>query len=410
VNLRDLARFLGGDRGAIERLAGTRHALWVGALFVLAASLARNHDGAWLPGEPWVLLHGLAISAFNATILFTLVFAAAALRRLARPGFWPGLLSFLGLFWLTAPMGWVYAIPYEHFMTPVDAVGANAWTLALVSLWRVLLITRVLSVLWGAGFVRCLFLVLLFADAVLIAAVAASPAPVVDFMGGMQHAPEEQALAAINFMVAFFAVLLSPVLLIGAIVAAVRLKGGWRVTPSAAAVSHGVVVAVTAAFAGFAALLALFQPAQHRRFEATRLLRDDPSAGMAYMSRFDRDAFPPVWDPPPRLAYRETEPPIPAIHAALNAGAATRPWVRTLFLDKSWRALGGAGNLGPRTTDPTSFADHHPREAATPEMIEIVRFHAEHDDRLSPEAREALHTWLAAPPAPKGPAAGQPGG
>lgn len=407
MTLRDLVLFLVGDRGAIDRLAGSRHTLWVGALLVLTASLARNHDGAWLLGEPWVLLHGIVISAVNATIVFSLFFVVAAMKGLQRPRFAPGLLSFVGLFWLTAPMGWAYAIPYEHHLSPVGAVVANAWTLGVVSLWRVALITRVFAVLWGAGYFRCLFIVLLFADVVLLAALFSAPAPVIDFMGGMQHAPEEQALASLNFFVGFWGVVLSPFILAGAIAASVRFRGAWRAATSPGRVSMGVVVMLLAALGAFGALLAVFQPAQQRRFEASRLLRQDPAAGMAYMSRFERSAFPPVWDPPPRLAYGERTPEIPAIQNALVAGAATSPWVRTLYMEKCWRALGAMGYLGEaithasQSTEPLRL-DPAERGRAPAHLLDLIRFHAEHNERLSPALREDLLRWLDTPRQPPG--------
>ena len=48
---------------------------------------------------------------------------------------------------MTAPLAWLYAIPYERFLSPVGATRANLWTLGLVAAWRVLLIIRVLVVL-----------------------------------------------------------------------------------------------------------------------------------------------------------------------------------------------------------------------------------------------------------------------
>lgn len=36
-------------------------------------------------------------------------------------------------------------------MTPVDAIAVNLWTLAIVSVWRVALMTRVIHVAYGFG-------------------------------------------------------------------------------------------------------------------------------------------------------------------------------------------------------------------------------------------------------------------
>lgn len=395
MTLRDLALYLIGHRGAIQRLAGTRHALWVGALLVLTGGVARNYDGAWLPGQWPVLTHGLAVAAINATILYTLVFLLFARREMPNPRYGRGWIAFLGLFWLTAPMAWLYAVPYEHFLTPVEAVGANAWTLAGVSAWRVLLMTRVISVLWGASPLRTWFVVMVFADAVVLAAAALSPMPVIDVMGGLQRAPEEEAAADLNFALLFFAVLSAPVWLIGAIIAGVRLSGAWRVTPAKAGVSPAVYLALAVVFSAMGVLLARFQPHQYRRHEATQLLLTEPGAGMAYMSRFERWDFPPVWNPPPRDDHGETKPAIHAIRAALRDGAALRPWVRELFLDKSWRfRIEGWGRLPAIGDVPSWRAGRALPEKPSPQMVEVVRFHVEHDERLSTEQREELRGWL----------------
>ena len=194
MRLGDAVRYLAGDRGAILRIARTRGALCVGAILVLTGSVARNYDGADLVGEWKVLTHGIGASIVNALLLYTLAYAAARAHRQERPRFFSGFLSFLGLFWMTAPTAWLYAVPYERFLTPVEAVNANTWTLALVAVWRVALITRVLAVIWGARYMTVLFIVLFFADAALVAGTLLAPMPVVDFMGGMEQSPADTAL------------------------------------------------------------------------------------------------------------------------------------------------------------------------------------------------------------------------
>jgi len=55
-----LLRYLIGDRKAILAIAGSRHSLWIGFLFVLSAGLAREYDGEDLLHEPWHALIPLA--------------------------------------------------------------------------------------------------------------------------------------------------------------------------------------------------------------------------------------------------------------------------------------------------------------------------------------------------------------
>jgi hypothetical protein len=53
---------------------------------------------------------------------------------------------------MSAPIAWLYALPVEQWMEPVAAALSNVWLLVIVSLWRLLLISRVANVLSGASF------------------------------------------------------------------------------------------------------------------------------------------------------------------------------------------------------------------------------------------------------------------
>lgn len=54
---------------------------------------------------------------------------------------------FVTAIWLTAPLGWLYGIPFEMLLDPVEAATCNRWLLRVVSVWRVLLFAYVLRVL-----------------------------------------------------------------------------------------------------------------------------------------------------------------------------------------------------------------------------------------------------------------------
>src|SRR4051812_17654529 len=49
--------------------------------------------------------------------------------------------TFMALFWLTAPIAWLYALPVERVLDPYRAAQANIALLSIVSLWRVLLMS-----------------------------------------------------------------------------------------------------------------------------------------------------------------------------------------------------------------------------------------------------------------------------
>src|SRR4051794_11153260 len=121
MSIGTLLRYLIGDREAILAIAGTRHSLWIGFLFVLSAGLAREYDGEDLLHEPWHALIPLAASLASSLGLFTLAYGQAVCKGESwreAPGRY---LSFLGLFWMTAPLAWLYAVPYERFLPPVEA-------------------------------------------------------------------------------------------------------------------------------------------------------------------------------------------------------------------------------------------------------------------------------------------------
>src|SRR5205807_6367761 len=102
----------------------------------------------YLVREPWYLLAPAGASILTSSILFVLFYLSTRIKaRKPLPGFAACYLSFLGLYWMTAPLAWLYGIPYERFLGEFDAAQANVWTLELVSVWRVLLISRAVAIL-----------------------------------------------------------------------------------------------------------------------------------------------------------------------------------------------------------------------------------------------------------------------
>ena len=96
----------------------------------------------------------------------------------------PSYLTFLGLYWMTAPLAWLYGIPYERFLNEVNAAQANVWTLELVSVWRVLLISRVVAVLTPSSIFSAFTKVAVPALAIVFVAISYARMPLIDFMGG----------------------------------------------------------------------------------------------------------------------------------------------------------------------------------------------------------------------------------
>src|SRR5687768_5420597 len=118
MNLWTLCRFFWGDANAIRTIAQSPRALWVGALFVLSAGFAREYDGEDLLHEPWHLLVPFVASIAASFILYAILFYFVAAEDVEGPPVLSAYRSFLGLFWMPAPLAWLYAVPYEHFLDP----------------------------------------------------------------------------------------------------------------------------------------------------------------------------------------------------------------------------------------------------------------------------------------------------
>lgn len=143
---KDLIAYLWGSREAIERIAASRSAIVIGALLVLTAGIARNYDHLDLLRQPEWFIGPFAASLFSTCFVYLWVWAALALFRHRK--FFAQLKTFLVLFWMTAPCAWLYGLPMEQWSG--DLLLATKWNvafLAIVSIWRVALIVRAVSVL-----------------------------------------------------------------------------------------------------------------------------------------------------------------------------------------------------------------------------------------------------------------------
>jgi hypothetical protein len=384
-----MALYLVGSRQAILDLAGSRWTLVVGLLLVLSGTLARAYDTADLVSEWPVLLHGVGVSLVNSLILYAIVYSAGARLMENKPGFWRGYRVFLGLFWMTAPMAWLYGIPYERFMPAVNAVNANLWTLGLVSLWRVVLITRVLSVIFGASPTRMFFQVMLFSDVAMFLAANLMRRPVLDVMGGLQQTEVERAISFSAFFVAQITFITFLVWLVGALIARLDFKARWAVQPcEAEEPPRAAIMFAGACVLAWVPALTVAQPEQRLRVRADDLLRSGRvHEAFAEMSRHARRDYPPVWDPLPRRAYREDTPSMEAVRAELK-GCPPAPWVEHVFMEKSWRAAPRYW-FGPLT--PESILERVEVPYGLQDFdLGALQFHIDCDPRFTANERESL--------------------
>ena len=340
-----LPKYLVGSRRAILDIASTRWSLLIGGLLVLSAGFAREYDGEDLVHEPWHALRPLAASLASGTALFLVVHLAALLKSKGaqgnRPGFFEAWQRFMGLFWMTAPMAWLYAVPYERMMQPVDAIQLNLWTLALVALWRVVLMVRVIQVLYGIRSVFAFFLVMLFADAVVFVVITTVPTPVIDIMGGIRQSERDALLASVTLMVGALSVLTAPLWIIGALASAAMLRPHWPELPDRTDQPNpiGLLTVAVVALLAFVPLLIVSQPEQMKRRAVEQLFGQGKAPeALAKMSQHQPSDFPPQWNPPPRLGYREDTPDLNDVRDAMTQHWPAQ-WVAEVYLDKLERHL-----------------------------------------------------------------------
>ncbi len=155
----DLLLYLVGHRGAIERIAASRQALWAGALLVVSAGIARNYDHLSLLAQPEWILGPFGMSLFSAGLIWFMLMAGISVYSQNYKD--PAFRTFLTFFWLTAPCAWLYGFPVERFTDLLRATQWNFAFLIVVSVWRVALIVRMVTVLTGAAAGRVLAWVML---------------------------------------------------------------------------------------------------------------------------------------------------------------------------------------------------------------------------------------------------------
>lgn len=338
MRIRTLLRFLIGDRQAILDIASDRRSLFLGFLLVLSAGFAREYDGADLVHEPWHLLIPFGASLATSFLLFCLTYGAADPKHIQAPPFLTSYLAFLGLFWMTAPLAWLYAIPYERFLGPVEATSANLWTLGLVAFWRVALMIRVLSVLMGYRHVAAIFFVMALADAEALLGLCLSPIPLIEVMGGIHGSASETLRKNMAKELCFLGTCSLPLWVIGAIVAGIKSRPRWQGPAIQVGKSRSwswpLTCLVFASLAIWFLFLPLTQPEQQLRNKIERGLKEGRIAeALAEMSAHDPSDFPPQWDPPPRLALGQRDPPLLDVMEVI-ADNPPAPWVRSIFIEK----------------------------------------------------------------------------
>lgn len=402
MHAKDWFRFLFGQRQAIQRIASSSTAIWTGLFLVLLTAIARNYDQTLITENPLMWIFGpLLFSLVSGTWLYTIVYGGFARREMAapdevKPDFWAGWRSFMGLFWMTAPVAWLYAIPVERWFDSLVATKMNLVLLAVVSLWRVLLMARAMQVVTAAPYLISLVWVMFAAsiEALVVFFFGGGFArAIMASMGGMRNSPEESLLyGAMNtaFVGAMWTAVITLVLglvwrprgLLIPLREPATSSFQWGSLATAAVVWIAVAIVPQRELANTVAAEKLLVTGQ------TRLALD-------YLSARELDQFSPGRPLPPKAFERSIFAQLPACFEVLRPDDAL--WVRahlmrrlsemTTHYGPRWRSRRG----DPLRTRPEQIQD----------VIDGLRWHGPHPndlvkllDGLSriPESKEWMRT------------------
>jgi len=378
--------FLAGHRGAIERIAATRHAWIVGAILVLSAGIARNYDHLDLLHQPEWFIGPFAASLVSIVFIFLCISGPLKLMAAGKTG--PQLLAFLTFAWMTAPCAWIYGIPVESMTDLVTATKWNIAFLAIVSLWRVFLMTRAVAVLTGVTHLRAFVLILAPAAFEAMAGSMAKGMSLVQIMGGVRLPPHTQLLKEASGFIAGT----SFWVFVAAVVACWVVKGAAersldRERTASMAPSAGFSIL---AFAAWIAASLPFQPAVRNKYTLERLIQAGSYAeAVAFASSRQRSDF---------TAWHEFPPDsggMPGFHgrkafALLEATSpATPAWLRKEWSDSAIESLKATPWFSEK-----SLADLNEKHS---EIADALRRYARElrarEDRLNSDESWWLHQY-----------------
>ena len=333
-----LLGFLLFRRDAILSIASSTSARWLGLVFVLSAAFAREYDGEYLLGKPWHLLLPLAASLVGCVALLLLLRILSWCRTVRDVHSLTMFGALLNVYWMTAPLAWLYAIPFERFMDPGGATRSNLTLLGIVSVWRVTLMIRSVSVLYGASLIAASIPVMVFCLAMGYTALNLIPSPVFLIMGGIRLTESEEVILGMRHLLIVGGVLTAPIWLIGYLVCCSQTTPWkWQLReveqPNRIASRPAWILALISLVI-WLPFLPWTQREQWLRWRAEKLLF---SGSFAELSRFTHEhseqELPPHWDPPPRIGYGETHPKLTLTTLAIHASSPAN-WFWKLYLDK----------------------------------------------------------------------------
>jgi hypothetical protein len=309
ITLRTIVQFLAFREAAHKSVMQSRDIRWLGVLFVLSAGFAREYDGEYLLADWWYLVIPLAASLVGSFALTLIVWITAWFRGVRSVGLLTAYGAILNAYWMTAPLAWLYAIPVERLLGEVDAVRANLALLGLVSVWRVALMIRSLSILYACRYWEALMPIMVFSLILGYIAIRMLPVPLFVVMGGVRIPESEEIIVSTRLQITVAAVLSAPVWIIGLIADwVVKRRWVWSLESS-----HDQTPIRVSRFAYLVGIISLLiwipilpwtQTEQYQRWTVENLLeRGDYQGAAQWSRRVSIEDLPPHWIPPPRLAY-----------------------------------------------------------------------------------------------------------
>lgn len=389
IDLRTILGFLLMDQRAIRVVALSKTATIVGLLFVISAGFAREYDGEDLMTEPWHLLLPLAASVIGCFLLSILLNVVGWRAKEEHVGFFHTFRSFLNVYWMTAPMAWLYAIPVERILSPGNATRANLILLAIVATWRVVLMIRSVCVLYRCSIWTGVMPVMLFSASLALLALWLVPGPIFMIMGGVRLTESEAIIQETRFTLGFAATISLPIWLIGyAMVAYSKNKLQTRLVSGPlplVGASRGTWALTLASLAIWIPILPFTQPEQQNRRYVEKLIRNSQFEDLCrWLGDKEKSDFPTHWDPPPRISYGEREPNLLEVAIGLREFNAPS-WLIKTFDDK---IVGTAIDHG--------FGLHHtglkPLEMNDEELSRFVTFMQSVD--YGPRLAKAAENWI----------------